>query len=161
MAIPARLNDSVVRAGCNISPSQSSAQLTKSAMSDPKKYKILIVDDDKFLLDMYAVKFKNSGFEVDLAQGALEGIEKLKNSDNKPDGILLDMVMPGMDGMDFLNAVKKDKLAEQASIIVLTNQEQSGETDKTKGFRISGYIIKAATVPSGVVEDVRKILEKK
>ena len=130
-------------------------------MSDQKKYKVLIIDDDKFLLDMYAVKFKNSGFEVDLAQGALEGLEKLRNNDNKPDGILLDMVMPGMDGIDFLNAVKKDKLAEKSYIIVLTNQEQSGQADKTKGFDIKGYIIKAATVPSGVVEDVRKILEKK
>jgi CheY-like chemotaxis protein len=130
-------------------------------MPDPKKYKILIIDDDQFLLDMYSLKFKSSNFDVELALGGAEALEKLRSDkEAKWDGILLDMVMPGMDGEEFLKTIKGEKLAEGASIIVLSNQEQTEEKQKGKEFGVRGYIVKASNVPSQVVETVRKMMEK-
>ena len=71
--------------------------------------------------------------------------------------------MPGMDGFDVLEAIKSEKLAPKALIIMLTNQGQLTDINKAKSFGINGYIIKATTIPSEVVQDVTRIynLEKK
>ena len=79
-------------------------------MTEEKKEKVLIVDDDKFLLSMYAVKFKNHDFEVETALSGAEALSKLQN-DKAPDIIILDLIMPGMDGYEFMAKVREQKLA--------------------------------------------------
>ena len=71
-----------------------------------KRYHIFIIDDDKFLLDMYSMKFSEKDFAVDIAFGSIEALEKLKQN-FKPDIILLDIVMPTMDGFELLREIKK------------------------------------------------------
>jgi len=124
--------------------------------------KVLIIDDDKFLLNMYSIKFSKNNFEVNAASMGEEAITKLKEG-YKPDIILLDIVMPGMDGFDVLEAIRSEKLAPEAMIIMLTNQGQLTDIEKAKSFGINGYIIKATTIPSEVVQEVTRIynLEKK
>lgn len=126
------------------------------------KPKVLIVDDDKFLLNMYSLKFNKSNYEADSASSGDMAISKIKEG-YIPDIILLDIVMPGMDGFDVLETLKKDKLATNALIIMLTNQGQLADIEKAKGYGINGYIIKATTIPSEVVEEVNRIynLQKK
>ena len=75
---------------------------------DNVKHKILIIDDDEFLLDMYAVKFKEKGFEVDVACGGKEALDKIKEGIS-PEVVLLDVVMPGMDGFELLETIRKRK----------------------------------------------------
>ncbi len=125
------------------------------------KPKVLIVDDDKFLLNMYSIKFSKNNFEVNSAVSGEEALSKIKEGYN-PDIILLDIVMPGMDGFEILDILKKDKIAPNSLIIMLTNQGQLSDIEKAKSFGISGYIIKATTIPSEVVEEVERIynLEK-
>lgn len=127
-----------------------------------KKPKVLIVDDDKFLLNMYSLKFNKNNFEVDSAVSGEEALSKIKDGCN-PDIILLDIVMPGMDGFELLDNLKKNKLASNAMIIMLTNQGQLADIEKAKNFGINGYIVKATTIPSEVVEEVARIynLQKK
>jgi two-component system sensor histidine kinase ChiS len=121
-----------------------------------KKPKVFIVDDDKFLLNMYSIKFSKNNFEVNSASSGAEVISKIKDG-YVPDIILLDIVMPGMDGFEILENLRKDKLAEQASVIMLTNQGQLSDIEKAQKFGIDGYIIKATTIPSEVVEEVTRI----
>lgn len=129
-------------------------------MTDPKKEKVLIIDDDKFILSMYSVKFKNAGFEVDLALGGAEALSKLQN-DKAPDIIILDLIMPGMAGHEFLVKVREQKLAPKATVVILTNQGQSEDIEKAKKYGVQGYIVKASAIPSEVLEEVVKIHQRR
>jgi len=123
------------------------------------KPKVLIVDDDKFLLNMYSIKFSKNNFEVNSAISGEEAITKIKEG-YVPDIILLDIVMPGMDGFEVLDSLKKTNIAPNALVIMLTNQGQLSDIEKAKTFGINGYIIKATTIPSEVVEEVEKIYNR-
>ncbi|MEK7152215.1 MAG: response regulator [Patescibacteria group bacterium] len=124
------------------------------------KYKILIVDDDKFLLDMYAVKFKQSGFEVAASLGSMEALTKLKDG-FLPDIILTDILMPVMSGFELLSEIKKEDLAKDAKIIILSNMGEKTDIDRGRKLKVDGYIIKASMVPSEVVNKVIEIMEEK
>ncbi len=128
-------------------------------MTDGMKYKVLIVDDDKFLLQMYSLKFTHSGHEVVSARSAQEAIDKLKEG-YVPEIMIMDMVMPGMDGLELLQKVHDEKLAEGAVFVMLTNQSAPTDIERAKQIGINGYIVKATTIPSEVVEEVIKIKEK-
>lgn len=123
------------------------------------KKKILIVDDDKFLLDMYATKFSESGFDVVTAVGGTDALEKLEEG-FRPDILLTDIVMPVMDGFEFLAEAKRKKIGEGMCIVVLSNLGQKEDTEKGLSFGAAGYIVKATATPTEVVERTREILEK-
>lgn len=123
-------------------------------------YRIYLVDDDRFLLDMYAIKFKNAGHEVTAFQGGEELLTSLRK-DPAPDAVLIDVVMPGMTGFETLEVVRKEKLGESTKFIVLSNQGQDTDLDKAKELKTAGYIIKASAIPSEVFAETIAIIEKK
>ncbi len=123
-----------------------------------KMLKILLVDDDRFLLDMYSLKFKKSGVEIDPVSSSTGALEKLR-AGNIYDVIILDIIMPTMDGIDLLKTIRAEKLSPESVVIMLTNQ--SDDIEKAKAFVIDGYIIKATTIPSEVVEQVLSIYNNK
>ena len=127
-------------------------------MTENKQLKILLIDDDRFLLDMYSLKFKKSGMDIDIASNGLNALEKLK-SGSIYDIILLDIIMPGMDGLELLKTIREEKLAPEATIIMLTNQ--ADDYDKAKTFNVDDYIIKATTIPSEVVEKTLSVYKNK
>ena len=133
----------------------------KTKMDSNKKEKklVFIVDDDKFLSDMYVVKFKERGFDVDSVLGSEEAIEKLKEG-LEPDVVLLDLVMPTMDGFEFLQKAKEEKLAENAKFIILSNLGQDSDIEKGKQLGADGYIVKASATPSEVVQYVTDLIDK-
>jgi len=126
---------------------------------DPKQNpkKILLVDDDKFLLDMYAIKFSKSGYDVKTADSTDAALKVIKDG-YKPNIILADVVMPGMDGLEMVEMIQKDKLAPGATLIMLTNQGSSDDIGRARKLNIDGYIVKATTVPSEVLKAVENIL---
>jgi two-component system OmpR family response regulator len=124
------------------------------------KTTILLVDDDKFLLDMYSVKFKESGFEIEVAVGAEEALKKITDG-FKPDAILLDLVMPGLDGFGFLEKVRKDNLIGGAAVLMLTNQGQESDIERARTLGADGYIVKASSIPSEVVEKTSALIQEK
>lgn len=125
---------------------------------ETKKINVLVVDDDRFLLDMYSLKFKKSGLEIETCASSSHALEKLRTG-SVYDIVLLDIIMPGMDGLELLSSIRKEKLLPNAVIIMLTNQ--ADDFDKAKEFGIDGYIIKATTIPSEVVDQVILIYKNK
>jgi len=121
------------------------------------KNKIFIIDDDKFLLDMYARKFEQSGFDVTVCTGSNDALEKIKNI-GSPDVIITDILMPQMNGFEFLESIQKNKLAGKTKIIILSNKGEKQDIDRGMELGASGYIIKASTIPSEVVEKVNQII---
>ncbi len=120
--------------------------------------KILIVDDDNFLLDMYSLKFTERGFSVDSSLGSVDLIQKLRGGAT-PDILLLDIVMPTMDGFEVLEAIKKENLAKGAIKIILSNRGQKEDVDRGISLGAKGYIVKATATPTEVVDKVIEIIE--
>ncbi len=125
-----------------------------------EKKKILIVDDDSFLLDMYALKFTQSGFIVDTALGSKIALEKLM-SGISPDVMLCDIVMPEMDGFELLEKINHDGLIQNTLKIILSNRGQTSDITRGEALGVSGYIVKANTTPSEVITRVLEIVNKK
>jgi CheY-like chemotaxis protein len=88
-----------------------------------------------------------------------EAFEKLKGG-FAPDIIILDIVMPEMDGVELLGKIRKANLAKDSVVIILSNQGQPSEIDRAKEFGIAGYIVKATTIPSEVLHEVVRIAEE-
>ncbi|HEY4506236.1 MAG TPA: response regulator [Candidatus Paceibacterota bacterium] len=124
-----------------------------------KKKGVLIIDDDKFLLDMYAMKFTENGFDVETALSGSDALTMLE-SGKKPDIVLLDIVMPGVDGFEVLKTIKDKKLVPDATLVVLSNLGQKEDVDKGLSLGASGYIVKASATPSEVVTKVKEITAK-
>jgi len=123
-----------------------------------KKNKILLVDDDSFLLSMYSMKFEKNGFEVKAATNGSDAIDLLKNG-YKPDILIMDLIMPIMDGFTLYENVKKDNLAPGALAVMLTNQGTVSDINRAKELGINSFIVKATTIPSEVVDEVKKMLK--
>ncbi|MEK7480645.1 MAG: response regulator transcription factor [Patescibacteria group bacterium] len=122
--------------------------------------KILIVDDDVFLLDMYTIKFREAGFEVDFATEGQSAKEKMIK--NHYDVILLDIVMPNLDGFSLLKDLQQEKDEMKKTVIIyLTNLGQKEDIEKGLSFGVDDYIIKAHFTPSEVVAKVEELLKKK
>lgn len=121
--------------------------------------KLLLVDDDAFLRDMYAVKFTESGYEVEVADGASSALSKIKQNPDF-DIILLDMIMPGMSGVELIRKIYSEFPDIPAKCIVLSNQGQAEDIREATEAGAVGYIIKAEAVPSDVVKKI-EVLSKK
>ena len=122
--------------------------------------KVFIVDDDEFLLDMYAVKFRESGFEIEVARGGEEALAKIK-SGYAPDAILLDIVMPGLAGFEMLRTMKKENLGAGSRVIILSNLGQKEDIARGLELGAKDYIVKAHFTPTEVVKKVEALLEIK
>ncbi|MBU1557657.1 response regulator [Patescibacteria group bacterium] len=129
-------------------------------MKENSRYKILLIDDDKFLIEMYSLKFKENSFDVETVFGGQEALEKIKENDIF-DIVLMDLIMPAMDGFELLEKIRSEKLAEKSAIIILSNQGQKSDIDRVESLSIDGYIIKASTIPSEVLSKVTDIADKK
>ncbi|MBI2625433.1 response regulator [Candidatus Parcubacteria bacterium] len=118
--------------------------------------KILIVDDDSMIRDIYLRKFRESGFAVTVVADGPTAIQKIE--EDPPDVVLLDLVMPQMDGFEVMREVAKRKLTKMPKLVLLTNLGQKEEIEQGLALGAQDYIIKAHLTPSEVVERVRTVL---
>jgi len=121
---------------------------------------ILLVDDDKFLLDMYSVKFSNAGYQVKAADSTDLGLKILREGFD-PDVILCDITMPGPDGLELVSIARAEHIANKAVVVMLTNQGSSDDIARARRLSVDGYIVKATTIPSEVLTEVEKIRASK
>lgn len=127
-------------------------------MSETTKKKIMIVEDDSFVMDIYQTKLSQEGFEVISASNGIEAIKKLETE--LPDLILLDIVMPYMGGMEALKKLKEDEKTKTIPVVLLTNLSQKEDIDLGLGLGANDYLIKSHFTPSEVLEKIRVYLPK-
>ena len=123
------------------------------------KNQILIVDDDSFLLDMYALRFSQAGFDVETAMNADETLKKLR-AGLTPNVCLFDVVMPGIDWFEMLEIINKENLIPKTTKIFLSNLGQDQDISRGKSLGAASYIVKANSTPSEVVSHVNKVLQE-
>ena len=119
---------------------------------------VLIIEDDAYIMEMYKIKFESSDFEVVSANDGATGLKILEKE--KPDIILLDIIMPKKDGFSVLKEIKGNPALEKIPVILLTNLGQRENIEKGFELGATSYIIKAHFTPSEIVKKVREVLEK-
>lgn len=123
---------------------------------DNSSIKLLVVEDDQYLADIYALKLKKEGFVVEMANDGAMGLEIAKKF--LPDLILLDIVMPEMDGFEVLKALKEDEATKKIGVVMLTNLNSPDEIEKGLELGAIDFMVKAHYVPSEIVSKVKSIL---
>jgi DNA-binding response OmpR family regulator len=120
------------------------------------KKKILIIEDDLFIRDIYHMKFSQEGFDVVIAEDGIRGLEELEKS--IPDIVLLDVVMPRMNGVEVLKTMRNDARFNKIPIIMLTNISEKENISQDAGSSPDDYLIKSHFAPSEVVDKVNALL---
>jgi len=127
-------------------------------MGEDKKIKILLIEDDPFLVSMYSTKFELERFEVVSAENGEKGYEMATKE--SPDIILLDILLPEMNGFEVLEKLKKHKTASKIPVILLTNLNQKNEIERGLSLGADDYLIKAHFMPSEVVDKIKRVINK-
>ena len=120
------------------------------------RYKVLIVEDDDFLLKMYSSKLELEDFKTLTAVTGTQGLKLAQKE--RPDLILLDLILPEMDGFQILQALKADQETKDIPVLVLTNYAQKENIDRCLDLGAVDYLIKAHFIPSEVVKKIKQIL---
>jgi len=118
--------------------------------------KILVVEDDKFLRELIVQKLLREGYTTAEAIDGEEGLKKIK--EENPDIILLDIILPGIDGFEVLRRAKEDEKTNDIPVIILSNLGQQEDIDKGVELGAKDYLVKAEFTPGEIVEKVRAIL---
>ncbi|MBU1130624.1 response regulator [Patescibacteria group bacterium] len=126
-------------------------------MTDTKNHKILLIEDEEALVTMYETKFKNGGYNISVAFDGETGLKMA--TEDKPDIILLDIIMPKLDGFSVLSKLKEDSKLKDVPVVLLTNLGQDEDIKKGKALGAVGYLVKANMTPAQVVEKVKEYLK--
>lgn len=118
--------------------------------------KIAIVEDDLAIAQMYRLKFEAEGFKVEIAENGRQGLALCEQF--RPDLVLLDLMMPEMNGDEMLEKMRRTDWGKGTAVIVLTNVGEQEAPEKLKSLHVSGYVVKAEMTPSQVAELAKKQL---
>jgi len=119
---------------------------------------ILLVEDDRFLIDIYSTKLKQSGFSVEVVTTGEEVLKRI--AEKKPDLLVLDIVLPQLNGWQLLKKIKANPKLKDLKVIILSNLGQKEEVEKGMSLGASKYLIKAHYTPSEVVGEIKKLLSE-
>ena len=122
----------------------------------PKK--ILLVEDEKLMIELLEKKLTQEGYEVSVAKDGVEGIEKMRKA--SPDIVLLDIIMPRMGGFEVMETMAKDDELKKIPLIVISNSGQPVELDRAKRLGAKDWLIKTDFDPQEVIDKVIKQIGK-
>ena len=149
----------IVKSIINSLPASHPAFSKSSESSGAKNKSILMIDDDTFLLNMYSNRLRNEGYDVTAVASADEAYSLLQ-SGSYFDLMLVDIIMPGMSGTEFLHKLREENLAKDTLKVVLSNMSDQTEiSEKGEFLGVQKYIVKAEATPSDVVGAVNRILD--
>lgn len=126
---------------------------------DSPKNRILVVDDDQTLLNMYKERLEAGGYEVVTASNGEEGLAKVV--DYLPHCMLLDVLMPKVNGFDVLESIRENKETRDIPVIMLTALVQDSNKEKGLSEGADDYIIKSETMPGEVIKKIENVIKKK
>lgn len=119
--------------------------------------KILLVEDEIVLLELIADKFKDSGFSVNTAQSAETGMKLALQ--NHPDLILLDLILPKMDGLTMLKKLRKDSWGKEVPVIILSNLNDQRKVSEAMKIGVYDFLVKSNVKLSDIVKEVKEVLD--
>ena len=125
---------------------------------NPTATKIALIEDDIAIVQMYRTKFENEGYQVETAGDGETGLRLIEEF--KPDVVLLDLMMPNMNGMEMLSRVRGTTEGRQLKVIVLTNMGDTETATKVYKMAADDYIVKAEMTPKEVAERVKTLLAR-
>ena len=120
---------------------------------------ILIIEDDKFLRELIARKLTKEGFKIEEAVDGEDGLEKAQKT--KPDLILLDLILPEMNGFEVLSKIKTDPKLALIPVVILSNLGQKDEVEKGLKLGAVDFLVKAHFTPQEIVEKIKTVLSQK
>ena len=141
----------------NQGPSSGKKILNSKNQGPSSGKKILIIEDDRFLRELITRKLSDEGFVVIEAVDGEEGIKKVK--EKKPDLILLDLILPSIDGFEVLSQIKKEESLKSIPVIILSNLGQKEEVEKGLKLGAIDYLIKAHFTPGEIIEKIKNNLK--
>lgn len=121
-----------------------------------QKNKILLVEDDLQLVDMYLKKFELEGFDVAIAEDGEKALKTLEEF--QPDIVLLDIMIPIIDGIGVLKKIREDEKTKELLVIMLTNLSSESTAEEIYKYGATDYIVKAELTPQQVTEKVNEVL---
>lgn len=123
---------------------------------NPNQTKVAIIEDDMAIVQMYRTKFENEGYQVATAPDGQTGLELIE--EYEPDVILLDLMMPNMNGLDMLSKLRAQPGGRERKVIVLTNMGDTETATRVYKMAADDYIVKAEMTPKEVTERVKSLL---
>lgn len=123
-------------------------------MADIQHIRTLVIEDDRVLATALAASLAGAGFTVDRAENGIEGMKKIR--DNPPDVVLLDLIMPVMDGFEVLAACAQEPHGAKFPIIVLTNLSSDQDKEKAEAMGAKAFLVKSNVSLGNIVEMARQ-----
>jgi DNA-binding response OmpR family regulator len=120
---------------------------------------ILVIEDDKFLRELISRKLLNEGFKIDEAIDGEDGLRKIEEV--KPELVLLDLILPGLDGFEVLERIKDNPSTSAVPVLILSNLGQRDEIERGLKLGAVDFLVKAHFTPEEIVEKIKVIFEKK
>lgn len=136
--------------------STNSIEQNSTAMAADDTPAVLIIEDDMLILDIIVLKFRKANWKVFSATDGERGMQKL--SDNRPDIIMLDILLPGISGYEVLQQLKDDPATRDIPVLVLSNYGQKEEIEKSLSLGAIDHLVKANVILDEVVEKANRIL---
>lgn len=163
---PSQLFDRVTKifsgekVGLKKSTVKKQIELSKAAKDQAspsmKKGKILLIEDEEVIIEMYKLRLEKEGYEVQVARNGAWGLKVA--CQESFDLIIMDMVMPAMNGYEMLEKIKKNKACKNIPVIVLSNSAQDNEINKAKELGATSYFLKSQITPAKLVKEVKELL---
>lgn len=129
-----------------------------------KKKKILLIEDDMATIDVYKTGLTQAGFKVEIAITGEEAINRIneaeKNLNERPDLILLDIILPDIDGMDILRKIREMENIKDTKVLILTNYTSKEFEKKSSDLKAEKYILKSENPPSSLLQIIKEEIDQ-
>lgn len=126
-------------------------------MPQEQKSKILLIEDDLFMIDLLVKELNVFKYDIEIAKTGAEGVEKFRSF--KPDLILLDIILPDLNGLEALRQIRREAEGHETKVLVLSNISETTDIEEAKRLGVVGYIVKANFSLTEIINKIRQILE--